>query len=131
MDPKTEPVKTIPIPAAPNIVSAPGVQREHEVPVSLIRPSEPELPAVGLQEFGVEVINQHQPNLTAEHQRVGIAPAPVITPIPTQVSELLILTPAERQQAKKVSIIESIKWLWKLVVKNETKPKQVLEGGIA
>lgn len=126
MDPTNEPVKSV-IVAQSDPVPPPSVRREQEVIASYIRPSEPEMPAGELKEFGVDVINQHQPNLTEQHYRSGIVHAPEVAPIPTQASSLRIFTPGEEKVAQGASIGSSVRWLFEIVKKMSNKTQR--EGG--
>lgn len=111
-----------------NIVSIPTIRREQEIaPLSsVIRSSEPEMPGE-LKEFGVDVINQHQPNLTAEHQQAGISYSLYSAPVPTQYSSLQLPTREEAAQLSKGPIDNSGTWFGKLLSKLFKKSQQ-MEG---
>ncbi len=129
MDSTNEPVKPATIVQPDQPVAPPSVRREQEVITSYIRSSEPEMPAGELKEFGVDVINQHQPNLTKQHQQFGIAHAPEVAPIPTQASNIRIFTPEEEKVAQSASIGDSMRWFFEIIKKMSNKTQR--EGGTA
>ncbi len=115
----TPPFAQKPIAQPQNPISGPHKEAGPilQAPVSeYVRPSEvtPQIPPE-VAEAGVEVApNKEQPQLTQEHQAVGIQHAKEATPltIPTQPTVQLPYTPLEAKEIeKKTSITESKHWL--------------------
>lgn len=142
MDPTTEPVKPViaaqpdqnQAPAPAPVISGSGVNKE-EGPVISLASSAETAPMISkeLGEIGVEVPDQHSnPNLTVEHQQVGMTISPSAQPVPVKLSDSpFYMTSAQAKLEQKGSIENSSSWLAKLWNKFFTPKPQVMEGDSA
>ncbi len=146
MNPTADPVQAVPniqtdpsiILASPilpvPVVSGSGVHKE-EGPVISFASSAETVPMISkeLGEIGIKTPVQHDnPNLTVEHNQVGMTISPSAQPVPVKLSENpFTMTPAQAKFEQKGSIENSSSWLAKLWNKFFTPKPQVMKGGLS
>ncbi len=120
-----------PSPAPVQALSAVSPANKEQGPIEpFMQSSEVAVPSE-LKEFGVEVVNQHVPELPIQAHNAGVRLAGDVVPVPTHHSNLQIPTKEQAKKLSQGSTSDSETWLSKIWDKLFKKPQLAPQGGAA